>query len=104
MATAPLYNVNDPVYLKESAAVGYLERLKVQAIMMDPSGQWAYGFRQESTPEAVPTVSDRINHQFRRQVYYGEGELVDYCAALALAKAYYEAQLVKIVAMQASCT
>lgn len=102
---APLYNRDNDVYLKESAAVGFLERVRIQHVTQTPSGGWAYGIIQEpGQPNAIPTVNDQMQHIQRRQVYYGESELITYCAALTLAKAYFERQLAKIETMLAVCT
>lgn len=81
---AAKYQTGDIVYIRESAAKGFLESRKIQ-VVLQYNGEWAYGFNiNERTPAAIPTIGDQINHQFKSQLYVSENELITYCEALSL--------------------
>ena len=95
MGAAPLYSLGQSVYLKESAAVGFLETYKVGRILLNPQNNaWCYGFEITSRPPtAIPTVTDQVNLNYSgRHLYFDESELVTYCTALQLAQTYMQAQ------------
>ena len=104
MADIPKYTIRADAYLRTSASIGYLEKVRVASVVQVNQGSWAYGIAHAAaSPGAVPTISDRINYAQSTQVYYSESELVTYCEALGLAKVYLEYQLAKVEIMLGNC-
>ena len=58
---ANLYEVNDLVYLSESAKLGFLESYQVSGVRQDASGEWLYLISvPQRSPTSLPTYGDRI--------------------------------------------
>lgn len=100
--SAPTYDVGNVVYLKESAALGFLEAVKISGIYRNTDG-WIYTTEARSAqPSAAATYGDRISFTNRATLYFSESEFVDVCAALDLAEAYAQRLLQSIQARKAS--
>lgn len=104
MAQTPKYAVKDDVYFRTSAAIGYLEKIRVASVAQVTPGEWVYGVaRVTAQPNALPTITDNINYVQNTQVFYRESELITYCEALPLARAYHASALAKIDMMMTNC-
>lgn len=95
---APKYDIGDPVYLRESAAIGHLEAVIISGAMWGSSqGQWLYTVRAgRAQPTAVAYYGDRITAVHAKTLYYTESELITHCDALALAEANAQRALERI--------
>ena len=94
----PLYDVGDVVYLKESAAMGFLEAVAISGITRN-RGIWSYAISfAGSGPTAPSYYGDRVSSTQHKLLYFTETEFVTKCDALALAKANLELQLSSIQA------
>lgn len=82
----PQYQVDDIVYLRESALVGSIESYRISGVRQDPSGSWLYMISVEPrSPVSTTTVGDRNTLSRSYDFELAEVELTDYCSALALA-------------------
>lgn len=95
--SAPLYDVGDVVYLKESAALGLVEAVRIGTVTKNNSG-WAYGIVTSSAQMS----GDRRSVVHGGVIYYGEDEFVTLCEALNLAEANVRLKLEKIQAQRAA--
>ncbi len=92
----PTYNLNDVVYLKESAALGFLEAVRIAGITYGKSG-WIYTVSfNASRPINAPTYGDRIVFNRGSAVYYTEDEFVDHCTALNMMLTFHQTAVDKI--------
>jgi hypothetical protein len=72
MPNAPRWSVNDIVYLRESALLGFIENYTIVDIKWDPQwSRWLYDITKDIQPNKIITLS--------------ETELVDQVEALDLA-------------------
>ena len=101
---APLYNVGDILYLRESARLGSLESYEITQVRQDASGSWWYKFGIPQRPGTnTTTVGDRNTlrgHNFDFELE--ESELIAYCDAIDLVEAYLIAALTRIQALKAA--
>ena len=92
----PKYEVGDVVYLRESAAIGHLEAVRIAAVL-NKGANWIYTVNlYAGSPTAVAQYGDRIMQVNGATVYYDEGEFVSLCEALSLAEANLTLQLQKV--------
>jgi hypothetical protein len=97
------FEVDDVVYLVESAKLGFLESYKVKGIRQDSQGQWWYTFvvsQRSTTATATVGDSNTLKHQSRWEL--AEAELTTYCEALGSAEMYLQAQLDKVQLLRRS--
>lgn len=101
---SPTYNINDVVYLKESAAKGFLEAVRIAGVSLGRSG-WIYTVSfNASRPINSPTYGDRIVSNTSSAVYYTADEFLDHCSALTLMLNYHQSAVDKITAqIEALC-
>lgn len=84
---APKYNVKDVVYLRESAAMGSLEAVRISGIHKT-SGDWVYSVAAGTIGVVAPPVyGDRISAISGATLYYTEDELLPICDAIVLVEA-----------------
>jgi hypothetical protein len=88
MATTPTHKIGDVVYLKESAALGFLETVLIKRISSTVDGTWNYGIDVAVRPSQGGTYGDMIGGTTMRQVVYSEAELITKCEALQLCLNY----------------
>jgi hypothetical protein len=101
MSSTPLYDEGDVVYLKESAALGFLEPARISAIFKR-NGQWLYTVKMGAgDPNPVAHYGDRIHMVRGSVVYFTEDEFVLLCDALDLAEANAQKQLDNIQSQKA---
>lgn len=100
--TPPLYNIGDILYLRESAALGFLEVAKVSGVTLSPQG-WIYATEARAgIPRSPSHMGDRITAVQGMILYFSEDEFVVQCDAMALVEANLAAQLTRIQAQRAS--
>jgi hypothetical protein len=101
----PVYSVNDVVYVRESAALGFLEAVKISGVMQY-NGYWVYTISAVvGQPQAPSVYGDRISLVSGNTLYFREDEFVDECSALALAEARAQSVLDSIQSKRSSkCT
>ena len=102
--TNPIFNVNDVVYLRESAALGFLEALKIGEIRSSSDDSaWLYGMAVKTTGIQVPAqFGDRIGLAPEAVLYFTEDELVTVCDALILSEENLKRQLASIQLQKSS--
>lgn len=82
----PKFNVDEVVYLTESAKVGSIESYKVSGVRQDPSGAWLYRISiPRRPPNSNMTYGDR--NALRRDLDFelSEDELTTFCNAVEIA-------------------
>ena len=85
MAIAPVYDIGQPVYLRESAALGFLEAYVVKDMAYQPNGKLIYTLVTSlKQPAAVMTIGDRVTGQQVLPNRFYEEDLISYRDALAL--------------------
>jgi hypothetical protein len=98
----PLYDVNDTVYFKESAALGHLEAVTISGVLAR-GNTWLYTIHaSRGQPTAVAHYGDRKTMTQGAVLYFSEDELILLCDALDLAEANAQAQLDRIQAQRAA--
>jgi len=97
----PLYAVGDVVYLRSSAALGFIEAVKISNVMSSAVGTWLYSIRYSTrNPGHAAAMGDRISLVHNQTVFYTEDEFVPHCTALEMAETNLEAQLNKLRAQR----
>ena len=85
----PLYRYGDTVYLRESAAVGSLEPVRIGGVHQGPNG-WMYSLNYTSGG----ALFDRRSAVATQTLFWSEDELLPLCDAVVLvernARAAYE--------------
>lgn len=98
----PAYGVGEVVYLRESAALGILEAVRISEVR-SRSGNWIYSIQaRASQPVASSTYGDRISQVTGQVLYFDESELITQCAALDIMEATVLSNLMKIQEMKQS--
>ena len=89
------------VYLKESAALGFIEAVRISSVTKRNEG-WIYTIEARSAQPIAPTLyGDRIAFTNRATLYFSEDELIGLCDALDLAEAHATSVLLNIQAQKA---
>ncbi len=88
MATtsSPLYGIGDVVYFRESAALGFLEAVRISGATLRFGG-WLYTINANMRPPTAGSFHDRRSLVSTEVMYYSESELVVLCEAMILAEA-----------------
>jgi len=95
MAT-PTYQINDIVYLKESAAKGFLEALRISGVSAYGSN-WLYSIAVRNTSITTATFGDHHRTMMTNAImYFTESEFINLCDALQMSKDYHERMLLSI--------
>ncbi len=101
--TAPEHEVGTGVYLKESAALGFIEAVVVSGVRWY-NGSWVYSVSPTQVLTPAPAYGDRISFINNAIVWYTQDELITLCAALALAEVNALAAYERVLAQrQATC-
>lgn len=83
----PLYALGDTVYLKESAALGSLEAVRIGGMMKGSTG-WLYSIQTASpSPLGSTFYGDKRSLTNGALLYFSESEFVSQCAALEIVEA-----------------
>jgi hypothetical protein len=98
---APKFARTEVVYIRESAALGFLEAYKIQSIHYTPDGLIHYQICQSFTgPDVNTTFGDRIRHRSLPNITFLEQDLITYCEALVLVDNSLTAQINTIRSLQ----
>ncbi len=99
--TSPKFNVDDIVFLQESAALGNLESYVIAGVTQLPNSAFMYQFAvPERPPVHVTTVGDRNNLRHAQDFELQEGELLTQCEAVDLGVTKLQQDLNKVQALQ----
>jgi hypothetical protein len=94
MAKAPLYDIGQTIYLKESAALGFLEAYTIKDMGYQPNGKLIYTLVTSlKQPAAVQTIGDRVTGQRVLPIRFYEEDLIGYKEALEIRIANLQTQL-----------
>lgn len=92
----PTYSVGDVKYVRESAALGFLEAVKINSITM-MNGIWVYSIQQSPSQPLSPNLyGDRTSLINGSVLYFTADELIDLCTALSLAEDKAQSNLANI--------
>lgn len=84
---APAYDIGNIVYLRESAAIGHLEAMKVSGVSRHGSS-WLYTVATNiANPLSASHYGDKIAHVNSKIIHFTESEFVNLCDALTLCRA-----------------
>lgn len=84
---SPKYDVGTVVYLKESAALGYIEPVKISGILRYQDS-WVYTITNHAAqPRQAQIYGDRYTQIYDTHINFTENELLTLCDALDLAEA-----------------
>ena len=101
-ASAPAFNIGQVVYLRESAALGRLEAMRISGIHM-ATDEWIYTITLDGPAQrSTATFGDRVSLITGAILTYTESEFVLLCDALALAEANAQRALDKVQAQRAA--
>jgi hypothetical protein len=78
----PKHSIGNLVYLRESAAYGFLEPVVISSVSNN-NGRWLYTIRTGATQ----SLGDKRSMINSAVMYFGEDELISHCEALQLAEA-----------------
>ena len=102
MANAPLFNVGDQIWLRESAAIGMMESYKIHSIIYPPQGGILYSILTVTQqPRATGTMGDQITGVGGKQIILQEENLCTYSQALDMCIANLQLQLNKLQLLKA---
>lgn len=87
MPTTPLYDTGQVVYLRESAAIGLIEPVRISGIMLGPDGGWLYSISASPANQAPGLYGDRRSLTNNATLWFSETELISQCDALLVAEA-----------------
>ena len=94
MSNAPRWSINDIVYLRESAAIGFIEGYRITNIKFDPSyNRWLYEAAIKHRGTEPNTVIDLHNLRRSEVLTLAENDLVSQTEALDIAIANTEQRL-----------
>lgn len=98
-----MYDVGDVVYLKESAAIGSIESVRISGVHKHNHG-WLYTIESRiSQPQHASVYGDRVSQVNAQVMLFTEEEFVTYCDALSLAETNALSILSKIQARRSLC-
>lgn len=100
---APLFEIAEKVYLKESASAGFLEALIVDSVQKRTT-EWVYTVTFARKLPTSALFGDRVTHHNPGLVYYNESELIAYCDALELVEENLTSRLAEIQRLRASAS
>lgn len=101
----PRYEIDDSVYIKASANIGFLEDYKVSGIMKQPDSREFIYSLSLTTVKLSPNLTLSGKPRFKNNIYFKERELVTKCDALNLAFAALTRKMTRLLALRLSlCT
>jgi len=102
----PIYQVEDVIYLAESAKLGFIESYQVSGVRQSAAGAWFYRISIASRPpNSNATFGDRITLRKSIDFELAESELITYCEAVDFAVVYATNILAQLQALKlAHCT
>ncbi|MDP1712585.1 MAG: hypothetical protein Q8K86_09020 [Candidatus Nanopelagicaceae bacterium] len=97
----PRYAVGDQVFLKTSAALGFMEPYFISQVMTRGAG-WQYMVSIRKKPNQSPTVGDVVDLRYQQPFVIDESDLVDPCDASTLVVNVLRSRLVRAEAVHDS--
>jgi len=97
--SSPKYAEGNVVYLKESAALGFLEPVTISSMLRN-NGAWLYTINTSAAPMTT-LYGDKRSLVHGSTLYFSEDEFVLMCDALDLAEAHAQRVLDKVKAQKA---
>ena len=98
----PLYTIGEVLYFKESAALGFLEAIRINGVHLNNTG-WVYSVEAKAPLQATPALyGDRVSLVNNATLYFSEDEFLTLCDALLLIEANLTRKLGQIQAQRAS--
>jgi len=98
---APTYGIGNIVYIRESAALGFLEAYAVEGVEYTSDGSPLYTLVSSlRAPNVAQTMGDRVTGQRLLPVKFLEHDLILYCDALELASISLRSQLDSIESLR----
>jgi hypothetical protein len=101
--SAPIFSLNEIVYLAESASLGELEAYRIGAIKQASADVWLYQIFIDQKPPAEQTVGDRIDLKEPEELLFEESELIGLCSAVNTAIKNVEQRINKTQNLIAEC-
>lgn len=96
------YDIGDVVYLKESAALGFLEAVRISGIYKRDNG-WVYTVSaRSSNPSAADHYGDHASVVLGSVMYFTIDEFIPLCDALDLIEANLQRQLSNVQSQRSS--
>ena len=97
----PKYKINNTIYLRESAMLGFIESYKVNGIIYDShTSQWMYQINIKNRGPATSLMVDRVDLRAQESLYFKESELIEFCEAINLAISEAEQRINKLKKMR----
>jgi len=102
MATKPpKFSIDDTIYLRESAMLGFIESYKITGMHYETSsGQWIYHIAIKPRRESFTTVMDMYQLVNKEELLLREDELVTFCEAVNLAIIETQRRLNQLLTMK----
>lgn len=98
------YTIDDTVYVKSSANIGFLEDYKISGIFRPDNREYLYSLSLTTT-KLAPQVTQSGIPRFKNNIYFKERELVTKCEALTLAMAALNRKMSRLLALKMNlCT
>ena len=100
--SGPVYSIDDIVYLRASAAIGFLESYKITGLQFDTTrNKWIYRIGLSYNITGAPiTIGDNItlkgNTHEDKVLLFIEDELIDFCEAARTVESTLEQRLLRI--------
>lgn len=96
MINTPLFGPGDIVYIRESAALGFLEPVQINGAIYSSNG-WLYTVAARASSPMTPShYGDRVTAVQGMVLHFSEDEFVTKCDAYLLVEANLQAQLDRI--------
>jgi hypothetical protein len=97
----PRYNINDTVFIKNSANVGFLEAYKVTTINKQPNSREFIYDLDLTTEKLAPQVTQGGKPRFKMDIFFKERELITKCEAVTLIMAALQRKISRLLALKA---
>lgn len=102
-ANTPKYAIDEVIYLRESAMLGFIESYKIDGIEFDNRiKQWIYKIQIRQRGPSPNTIIDRADLRHFEVLRFREDELMTFCDAIDIAISKAEERLSRLIAARAS--
>jgi hypothetical protein len=82
--TTPKFEFEAIAYFKESAALGFIEAVRINGVHLGKNG-WMYSINMSLSPPTAGFFTERRSMVNTQIIYYSEDELLTECEAFTLA-------------------
>lgn len=101
--SSPKFEIDDTIYLAESAKKGFIEAYQVAEIRQNPSGTWLYRVVVSARPPfKTTTLGDMITKKQSVDWEIPEDEIVGLCEAVNTAIGYHNRVLDQLTSIRDS--